>query len=187
MSLRLKGVRANTFLPDRKVLRHEERITWTQELLGHRGRLRDLTESTDCDQFCKSLSWNLLHRWFLGMTMDEPDFVASTFSKNQQRLLEHDVAPRFFAEVVRQARVEHLLSEEHFTVDVTLVESLASLKSVRRKDDDDGGPIAPDNQGVDFHGDRRSNATHASITDPEAGCSVRAGQRPRSFTSRAMR
>ena len=119
-------------------------------------------------QFCESLSWNLLHRWFLGMTMDEPGFVASTFSKNRQRLLEHEVAPRFFAEVVRQAQAERLLSEEHFTVDGTLIESLASLKSVRRKDDDDGGPIDPDNQGVDFHGERRSNATHASVTDPEA-------------------
>lgn len=119
-------------------------------------------------QFCESLSWNLLYRWFLGMTMDEPGFVASTFSKNRDRLLEHEVAPRFFAEVVRQAKAEQLLSEEHFTVDGTLIESLASLKSVRRKDDDGGGPIDPDNQGVDFHGQRRTNATHASITDPEA-------------------
>ena len=95
-------------------------------------------------QFCESLAWNLLFRWFLGMTMDEPGFVASTFSKNRERLLEHEVAPRFFAEVVRQARAEHLLSEEHFTVDGTLIESLASLKSVRRKDDDDDGPIDPD-------------------------------------------
>ncbi|HXJ17788.1 MAG TPA: IS5 family transposase [Candidatus Polarisedimenticolia bacterium] len=119
-------------------------------------------------QFCESLSWNLLHRWFLGMTMDEPGFVPSSFSKNRERLLEHEVAPRFFAEIVRQAKAEKLLSEEHFTVDGTLIESLASLKSVRRKDDDDDGPIDPDNQGVDFHGERRTNDTHASITDPEA-------------------
>jgi transposase len=119
-------------------------------------------------QFCESLAWNLLFRWFLDMTMDEPGFVQSTFSKNRERLLEHEVAQRFFAEVLRQARAEKLLSEEHFTVDGTLIESLASLKSVRRKDDDDDGPIDPDNQGVDFHGERRSNDTHASITDPEA-------------------
>jgi transposase len=119
-------------------------------------------------QFCESLSWNLLFRWFLGMTMDEPGFVQSTFSKNRERLLEHEVAPRFFAEVLRQARAEKLLSEEHFTVDGTLIESLASLKSVRRKDDDRGGPIDPDNQGVDFHGERRTNDTHASVTDPDA-------------------
>jgi transposase len=119
-------------------------------------------------QFCESLSWNLLHRWFLGMTMDEPGFVPSTFSKNRKRLLEHEVAPRFFAEIVRQAKAEKLLSEEHFTVDGTLIESLASLKSVRRKDDDEDGPIDPDTQGVDFHGERRTNDTHASITDPEA-------------------
>jgi transposase len=119
-------------------------------------------------QFCEGLAWNLLFRWFLGMTMDEPGFVQSTFSKNRERLLEHEVAPRFFAEVLRQARAEKLLSEEHFTVDGTLIESLASLKSVRRKDDDRGGPIDPDNQGVDYHGERRTNDTHASITDPEA-------------------
>jgi transposase len=119
-------------------------------------------------QFCESLAWNLLFRWFLGMTMDESGFVQSTFSKNRERLLEHDVAQRFFAEVLRQARAEKLLSEEHFTVDGTLIESLASLKSVRRKDDDRGGPIDPDNQGVDFHGERRSNDTHASVTDPDA-------------------
>jgi len=119
-------------------------------------------------QFCESLAWNLLFRWFLGMTMDEPGFVQSTFSKNRERLLEHEVAPRFFAEVLRQARAEKLLSEEHFTVDGTLIESLASLKSVRRKDADRSGPIDPDNQGVDFHGERRTNDTHASVTDPEA-------------------
>jgi transposase len=119
-------------------------------------------------QFCESLAWNLLFRWFLGMTTDEPGFVQSTFSKNRERLLEHEVAPRFFAEVLRQARAEKLLSEEHFTVDGTLIESLASLKSVRRKDADRGGPIDPDNQGVDFHGERRTNDTHASVTDPEA-------------------
>ena len=119
-------------------------------------------------QFCESLAWNLLFRWFLGMTVDEPGFVPSTFSKNRERLLEHEVAPRFFAEVLRQARAEQLLSAEHFTVDGTLIESLASLKSVRRKDTGRGGPIDPDNQGVDFHGERRSNATHASVTDPEA-------------------
>lgn len=119
-------------------------------------------------QFCESLSWNLLFRWFLGMTMDEPGFVPSSFSKNRQRLLEHEVAPRFFAEVLRQARAEKLLSDEHFTVDGTLIESLASLKSVRRKDDNHGGPIDPGNHGVDFHGERRSNEMHASVTDPEA-------------------
>ena len=119
-------------------------------------------------QFCESLAWNLLFRWFLGMTMDEPGFVQSTFSKNRERLLEHEVAPRFFAAVLRQARAEKLLSAEHFTVDGTLIESLASLKSVRRKDDDRGGPIDPGNQGVDFHGERRTNDTHASVTDPDA-------------------
>ena len=104
---------------------------------------------------------------FLGTTMDEPGSVQSTFSKNRERR-EHQVAQRFFAEVLRQARAEKLLSEEHFTVDGTLIESLASLKSVRRKDDDRGGPIDPDNEGADFHGGRRSNDTHLRETRRQA-------------------
>jgi len=119
-------------------------------------------------QFCEQLDWNLLFRWFLDMTMDEPSFDASTFSKNRERLLEHNVARQFFSQVVRQAKEEKLLSAEHFSVDGTLIESLASLKSVRAKDDDDSGPIDPDNTGVDFKGQKRSNTTHQSVTDPDA-------------------
>lgn len=119
-------------------------------------------------QFCESLAWNLLFRWFLGMTMDEPGFVQSTFSKNRERLLEHEVAPRFFAEVLRQARAEKLLSEEHFTVDGTLIESLASLKSVRRKDDDRGGP---DRSGQPRGGfpRRAAQQRHACLRDRSGG------------------
>lgn len=119
-------------------------------------------------QFCEQLDWNLLFRWFLDMSMDEASFDASTFSKNRERLLEHDVARQFFSQVIRQAKEEKLLSAEHFSVDGTLIESLASLKSVRPKDDDGDGPIDPDNTGVDFKGQKRSNATHESVTDPEA-------------------
>lgn len=119
-------------------------------------------------QFCEQLQWNLLFRWFLDMTLDEVGFDASTFSKNRTRLLEHEVARRFFETVIRQARAEDLLSDEHLTVDGTLIESLASLKSVRPKDDDHDGPIDPGNHGVDWHGQKRSNDTHESTTDPEA-------------------
>jgi transposase len=119
-------------------------------------------------QFCEQLDWNLLFRWFLDLTLDEASFDASTFSKNRARLLEHDVARQFFSQVLQQAKKEKLLSAEHFSVDGTLIESLASLKSVRPKDDDEGGPIDPDNTGVDFRGQKRSNDTHQSVTDPEA-------------------
>src|SRR2546428_173473 len=119
--------------------------------------------------FCEQLDYNFLFRWFLDLEADEPSFDHSTFSRNRQRLLAHDLAREFFAGVVAQAGALHLLSDEHFTVDGTLVEAWASLKSFRRKDT---GPTAPaddpGNPTVNFHGERRSNATHQSTTDPEA-------------------
>jgi IS5 family transposase len=117
------------------------------------------------------LDYDLLFRWFLGMTAVEPSFDPSTFSKNRQRLLEHDVARRFFAAVVRRADQRGLLSDEHFTVDGTLIEAAASLKSFRPKDEppsDKQPPDDPGNPTVNFHGEKRSNATHQSTTDPEA-------------------
>src|SRR6266446_6086860 len=119
--------------------------------------------------FCEQLDYNFLFRWFLDLEADEPSFDHSTFSRNRQRLLAHDLAREFFAGVVAQAGALHLLSDEHFTVDGTLVEAWASLKSFRRKD---AGPTAPPddpgNPTVNFHGERRSNATHQSTTDPDA-------------------
>jgi len=118
---------------------------------------------------CEQLDYNFLFRWFLDMEVDEAGFDHSTFSRNRQRLLAHDVAGGFFAGVVAQAGALRLLSDEHFTVDGTLVEAWASLKSFRRKD---AGPTAPPdhpgNPTVNFHGERTSNATHQSTTDPEA-------------------
>lgn len=118
---------------------------------------------------CEQLEYNLLFRWFLDLELDEASFDHSSFSANRQRLLEHEVAGEFFRGVVAQARALGLLSGEHFTVDGTLIEAWASLKSFKRKD---VGPSAPpDNPGnptVNFHGERRSNATHQSTTDPEA-------------------
>ena len=119
--------------------------------------------------FCEELDYNLLFRWFLDMNLMEPSFDPTTFTKNRQRLLEHEVGQQLFDEVVADAHAGGLLSDEHFTVDGTLIEAAASLKSFKPKEGDppptDGDPGNPS---VDFHGEQRSNATHRSTTDPEA-------------------
>ena len=120
-------------------------------------------------QFCERLRYDLLFKWFLDLNIADPGFDASTFSKNRERLLDHDVARAFFSEVVAEAKRRRLLSAEHFTVDGTLLEVWASLKSYRPRDEQDrpgaGGGRNPE---VDFRGERRSRETHASSTDPEA-------------------
>jgi transposase len=122
--------------------------------------------------FCEELDYNILYRWFLGMDLLEPSSDPTSFTKNRARLLEHKVAREFFDVVVWHAQERRLLSDEHFTVDGTLVEAAASLKSFRpRSADGDAeppAPPAPGNPTVDFRGEKRSNATHASTTDPEA-------------------
>jgi len=122
--------------------------------------------------FCDRLDTDLLFRWFLDMDLDAPSIDHSTFSRNRERLLEHEVASKFFEKVVEFARGKKLLSHEHFTVDGTLIESLASMKSFRPKGEKDpprnDGDDDPGNPSVDFHGEKRSNATHRSVTDPEA-------------------
>lgn len=120
--------------------------------------------------FCEMLDYNILYRWFLGMSLDEPSFVPTSFTKNRDRLLAHDVAGRFLHAVVTQAQGAGLLSDEHFTVDGTLIEAWASLKSFRPIDDPDQGvdDDDPGNVDVDFHGQKRSNQTHRSTTDPDA-------------------
>src|SRR5579883_710319 len=120
--------------------------------------------------FCEELDYNILFRWFLDMSLDEPAFDHSTFSQNSERLLQHDVARRFFDAVVGYAQREGLLSDEHFTVDGTLIEAWASLKSLKPKAAAPAAPPPddPGNPTVDFHGERRTNATHQSTTDPEA-------------------
>jgi transposase len=119
--------------------------------------------------FCEMLEYNLLFRWFLALGIDEAAFDHSTFSKNRQRLLEHRVAPRFLGMIVRIARRKGLVSDEHFSVDGTLIDAWASMKSVRPKDaaGADGG-VGGGNPELDFKGERRRNDTHASTTDPEA-------------------
>ena len=121
--------------------------------------------------FCEQLDYNLLFRWFLDMNVDESSFVPTVFTKNRERLLQHDVAGLFFGKVVEQARMAGLMSDEHFTVDGTLIEAWASLKSFRPKGEKPGDRPPPDDKGnptVDFHGEKRSNETHESTTDPEA-------------------
>jgi transposase len=126
------------------------------------------------NQFCEQLNYNLLFRWFLGLDPSSASFDRTVFSKNRKRLLEHEIGKEFLAVVVEMARERKLLSEDHFTVDGTLIESWASLKSFRpkgeKKDKDkgDGNGFMPRNPDVDFHGEKRSNETHASTTDPEA-------------------
>jgi transposase len=118
---------------------------------------------------CEQLDYNLLFRWFLDMDMEEPSPDHSTFSINRERLLEHEVAKRFFVAVVEQAQKGRLMSNEHFTVDGTLIEAWASLKSFRPKGEEkQKPPDDPGNPTVNFHGEKRSNETHASTTDPEA-------------------
>ena len=114
--------------------------------------------------FSEQLSYNLLFKWFLDMDMHEPAFDPTSFGKNRGRLLQHDVAGHFFRAVVDQARKAGLMSSEHFSVDGTLIEAWASLKSFRSKDDDE----SDSNGWADFRGKKRSNDTHESKTDPDA-------------------
>jgi transposase len=118
--------------------------------------------------FCERLNYDLLFKWFLDLPIDAPAFDATTFSKNRQRLLDHEIADRFFAAVVRQAKPRRYVSSDHFSVDGTLLEAWASHKSFQPKDRP-SAPLAPGrNAEVSFRGQRRSNQTHASTTDPEA-------------------
>src|SRR6266567_7792975 len=120
----------------------------------------------------EQLDYNLLFRWFVGLNMDDVIWDATVFTKNRQRLLEGDVADAFFAAVLNLARLQDLLSDEHFTVDGTLLEAWAGQKSFRRVDDDHQPPAVRSDEGsnptVNFHGEQRSNQTHCSTADPDA-------------------
>ena len=120
----------------------------------------------------EQLDYNFLFRWFVGLSIDDPVWDVTVFTKNRDRLLKGEVAEAFFTAVLTQARQRGLLSDEHFTVDGTLIEAWAGQKSFKRKDGD-GGKTAPHdhdpgNPTVDFHGEQRTNDTHQSTTDPEA-------------------
>lgn len=117
----------------------------------------------------EQLDYNLLFRWFVGMTVDDPVWDATTFTKNRDRLLEQQISRRFFEEVLKEAREAKLLSEEHFTVDGTFIEAWASHKSFKKKDgSDDPKGGAGRNAKADFKGEKRSNQTHQSTTDPDS-------------------
>jgi len=131
-------------------------------------------------QFCERLKYDLLFKWFLDLNIMDPAFDASSFSKNKERLLEHQVAREFLGAVVAQARRQKLLSEDHFTVDSTLLEAWASLKSFRPKDGSDEPKGGASNPSIDFHGEHRTNDTHQSTTYPEARLAKKgAGQEAR--------
>jgi transposase len=116
----------------------------------------------------EEIDYSVLFRWFVGMNLDEPVWDATVFTKNRDRLLDGDVAREFLREVVSQARDKNLTSDEHFTVDGTLLEAWASLKSFHRKGEKNTPPDDPGNPTIDFHGEARSNDTHESTTDPDA-------------------
>jgi transposase len=116
----------------------------------------------------EEIDYSVLFRWFVGMNLDEPVWDVTVFTKNRDRLLDGDVARDFLCEVVNQARDQNLTSDEHFTVDGTLIEAWASLKSFQRKDQKNPPPDDPGNPTIDFHGETRSNQTHESTTDPDA-------------------
>jgi transposase len=116
----------------------------------------------------EQLQYNLLFRWFVGLSMDDPVWDATTFTKNRDRLLEGEIAAAFFAEVLADAKTAGLVSDEHFTVDGTLLEAWASQKSFRRRDTPPDPPDDPGNPTVNFRGDARTNDTHRSTTDPDA-------------------
>jgi transposase len=118
----------------------------------------------------EQLDYNLLFRWFVGLGMDDAVWVPTVFTKNRDRLLAGAIAQAFFHRVLEQAKKMHFLSDEHFTVDGTLIEAWASQKSFRPKEaaPDSGPPDDPGNPTVNFHGEKRANTTHQSTTDPQA-------------------
>src|ERR1700751_1755770 len=119
-------------------------------------------------QLMEQLDYNLLFRWFVGLGMDAPIWDVTVFTKNRERLVEGEIASKFMAAVLSQPRVKELLSSEHFSVDGTLIEAWASMKSFRPKDGSGEPPAAGRNGERDFHGEKRGNETHASTSDPDA-------------------
>ncbi len=116
----------------------------------------------------EEIDYSILFRWFVGMNLDERVWDVTVLTKNRDRLLEGDVAREFLCEVIKQAEAKGLTSEDHFTVDGTLIAAWASLKSFQRKDQQQAPPDDRGNPTVDLHGEKRSNETHQSSTDPDA-------------------
>ena len=121
-------------------------------------------------QLMQQIGYNMLFRWFIGLAMDAPVWDVTVFTKNRDRLLKGDIAQGFLAAILVDPQVKPLLSSEHFSVDGTLIEAWASMKSFKPKDGADEPPADGDgrNREADFHGEKRSNETHAATTDPDA-------------------
>jgi transposase len=134
-------------------------------------------------QLMDRLEFDLLFRWFVGIGVDDAAWDHSTFSKNRERLLKGDIAARLLRAVLAQPRVKQLLSTDHFSVDGTLIEAWALMKSFRPKDGDPPADAGGRNREADFHGQRRSNDTHASTADPEARLYRKGSARRRSSAS----
>lgn len=149
------------YAPDGRVSIPPERLLMSWVLMA-------LFSVRSCRSFADQLRYNFMFKWFLDMEPDEDGFDASTFSKNMERFQTHHVSERFFAKVVELADRHGWISNEHFSVDGTLIESWASLKSFRPKDQEPPPPGEGRNGWVDFKGQNRRNDTHASTTDPEA-------------------
>lgn len=126
----------------------------------------------------EQLDYNLLFRWFVGLSVDDEVWHPTTFTQNRERLLEQEISRKFFEQILGQARKRQLLSSEHFTVDETFIEAWAGQKSFKRKDKEE--PPTPGGSGknekVDFHGEKRTNETHASTTDPDARLAKKGGE-----------
>src|SRR3954468_9968926 len=120
-------------------------------------------------QLMQQITYNMLFRWFVGLAMDAPVWDVTVFTKNRDRLLDGDIARGFLAAILVDSRVKPLLSSEHFSVDGTLIEAWASIKSFRPKDGSGDPPVPGRNAEHDFHGEKRSNETHASTTIPMPG------------------
>lgn len=154
----------------RKMYSHTGRPSIAPEQLLRALLLQILYSIRSERMLVEQLDYNLLFRWFVGLSMDDAVWDHSTFSKNRDRLIAHEVATLFFTSIRRQAERAGLLSNEHFTVDGTLIEAWASMKSFRPKNEDDQEPPAGDgrNPEVDFKGQVRQNDSHQSTTDPES-------------------
>jgi Transposase domain (DUF772) len=138
-------------------------------------------------QLMEQLDYNLLFRWFVGLGVDDPVWDVTVFTKNRDRLLEGEIAVKFLRAVLAQPEVKTLLSDEHFSVDGTLIQAWASMKSFRPKDGS-GEPPAPGRNGErDFHGERRTTRRTLRPPTPRPSCSVRAEARRRSSRSSGMR
>ena len=140
-------------------------------------------------QLMERLEFDLLFRWFVGLGVDDPVWDHSVFSKNRDRLLAGDIAVKFLNAILEQPRVKRLLSTDHFSVDGTLIQAWASMKSFKPKDgaDEPPGEGGGRNREADFHGEKRSNETHASTTDPEARLYRKGPARKPSSASSVMR